>query len=76
MKKTMALLAGTFLAVSLAACGGKSKSEGTTPAPTPVEAGDAGPAAAPAPSSQNELPGNPCGTVAQAGAPAGNPCGK
>lgn len=76
MKKTMAFLAGALFAVTVAACGGGAKKEDTTPPPSMEGSADAGAAMTPAPTGQLENTGNPCGATAQAGAPAGNPCGK
>jgi hypothetical protein len=74
-KKTLAWICGAFLAATLAACGGKSKSEGTTPTTPPAAgASDAGPAGGAEPPKSGML-GNPCGGET-AVAVAGNPCGK
>jgi hypothetical protein len=71
MKKTLVWFGAAFLAAGIAACGGGSKKEETTPmVPASEVLPDAGPMEGAPPTG---MTGNPCGGAAPA---AGNPCSK
>jgi hypothetical protein len=77
MKKTMAFVAGSVLAFTIAACGGSQKQD-TTPPPPVEEMPDAGTGMEDM-STPTGMTGNPCGPAAgeaSAEAATGNPCGK
>jgi hypothetical protein len=71
MKKTLVWFGTAFLAVGIAACGGRSKTEDTTPMQPTVETGAEGGLMEGTAPDEGSM-GNPCGT--EGSAPAGNPC--
>jgi hypothetical protein len=75
MKKTLAFVAGSILAVAIAACGGGQKQEDTTPPPDMGGMADAGPMEGDMGIEPTGMTGNPCGSVTPGTEAAGNPCG-